>query len=311
MSGVQWGVRSLAIVVSVALLWVLACRSESTGDLTQLSMAEQRAFAGGPEFLPLPAPRPGDWLAEHSEPGQTFGQWLSAGPNLPHPGRRTIYLVGLGDLDDRLQMDTLVDYTESFFGLPVVVLPPIAADATAHRSRVRAGHRQLHTVEVLRNLRGALPTDAYCLLAVTMEDLYPADDWQFVFGQASLADRVGVFSFTRYLGDLDGAEPTQTAVLYRRALQTMSHEIGHMFGIQHCTAYACNMNGSNSLRESDTQPMHLCPVCLRKIHRATGVDLLKRYRALLAIYERLAIDEAAAVASRLAARIEAPPAGSP
>ena len=25
---------------------------------------------------PLPRPRPGDWLAEHDEPGQTFGEYL-------------------------------------------------------------------------------------------------------------------------------------------------------------------------------------------------------------------------------------------
>jgi hypothetical protein len=29
---------------------------------------------------PLPAPRPGDWLAEHDEPGQTFAEYLDARP---------------------------------------------------------------------------------------------------------------------------------------------------------------------------------------------------------------------------------------
>jgi hypothetical protein len=29
---------------------------------------------------PLPPPRPGDWLAEHPEPGQTFGEYPDAQP---------------------------------------------------------------------------------------------------------------------------------------------------------------------------------------------------------------------------------------
>jgi hypothetical protein len=32
-----------------------------------------------------------------------------------------------------------------------------------------------------------------------------------------------------------------------------------------CTAYACLMNGSNHQEEKDRRPMHLCPVCLRKL----------------------------------------------
>mgnify|MGYP000107882883 CR=1 FL=1 len=34
--------------------------------------------------------------------------------------------------------------------------------------------------------------------AVTMTDLYPSEDWNFVFGQASLRNRVGAYSFARY-----------------------------------------------------------------------------------------------------------------
>ena len=38
-----------------------------------------------------------------------------------------------------------------------------------------------------------------------------------------------------------------------------------MFGISHCVHFHCRMNGSDSLEESDRSPMHLCPVCLRKL----------------------------------------------
>ena len=33
---------------------------------------------------------------------------------------------------------------------------------------------------------------------MSLIDLYPRDEWNFVFGLASIRDRTGVFSFARY-----------------------------------------------------------------------------------------------------------------
>jgi archaemetzincin len=38
-----------------------------------------------------------------------------------------------------------------------------------------------------------------------------------------------------------------------------------MFGFDHCTAYACGMNGSNSAEEMDRSPLAFCPECSAKI----------------------------------------------
>jgi archaemetzincin len=43
------------------------------------------------------------------------------------------------------------------------------------------------------------------------------------------------------------------------------------------------MNGSNHLAESDRRPLHLCPVCLRKLQWSVGFDVLARYSALEAL----------------------------
>jgi archaemetzincin len=53
-----------------------------------------------------------------------------------------------------------------------------------------------------------------------------------------------------------------------------------MFGLAHCTYFNCLMNGSNHLVESDRRPLHLCPVCLRKLQWSIDFDLLKRYTEL-------------------------------
>jgi archaemetzincin len=53
-----------------------------------------------------------------------------------------------------------------------------------------------------------------------------------------------------------------------------------MFGLAHCTYFNCLMNGSNHLTESDRRPLHLCPVCLRKLQWNIGFDVVGRYTAL-------------------------------
>ncbi len=46
------------------------------------------------------------------------------------------------------------------------------------------------------------------------------------------------------------------------------------------------MNGSNNLEESDAAPMHLGPLCLRKLQSSVGFDPLHRYRTLEKFYAR-------------------------
>jgi len=206
----------------------------------------ERAFA--PEgFTPLGKPRPGDWLAEHPERGQTFEQFVASRPFRTTPQRRTIYLVALGEAGSPMRglMPTMVRYAASFFAMPARELPPIAVGAldVTERRNPHTGQRQLLTTDILDALRGRAPADAYCLLAVTDIDLYPEPSWNFVFGQASAADRVGVYSMARYQ---PAVEP--------RSLKVMAHEVGHMFGLAHCVHYECLMNGSNHLEESDRRP---------------------------------------------------------
>jgi archaemetzincin len=70
-----------------------------------------------------------------------------------------------------------------------------------------------------------------------------------------------------------------------RVCRTGSHELGHCFGIAHCTYYACSMQSTASIVEDPRQPPYLCPVDLEKVLKATGADVKEKYRALLAFCE--------------------------
>ena len=40
------------------------------------------------------------------------------------------------------------------------------------------------------------------------------------------------------------------------------------------------MNESSSIEAATTQPLFLCPVCLRKLHKVLCFDLAERYKAM-------------------------------
>jgi len=125
------------------------------------------------------------------------------------------------------------------------------------------------------------------------EDLYPEPLWNFVFGQASITSGVGVYSFARYDPVFYGQKRTKDyeKILLKRSCKVLTHEMAHMFGLNHCIYYRCVLNGSNHLEESDARPLHLCPVCLRKLHHSIGFDVCDRYRRLYYFYQRVGFNE--------------------
>ena len=79
------------------------------------------------------------------------------------------------------------------------------------------------------------------------------------------------------------SQPTD-ATLLKRACRVAAHEICHVFGLRHCSKWRCLMNGSNSIVESDSRPVLLCPDCLEKLEWRLGFDRKKRYSGLRAFY---------------------------
>ena len=53
-----------------------------------------------------------------------------------------------------------------------------------------------------------------------------------------------------------------------------------MFGIKHCIAYECGMNGSNHSEERDRQPVEFCPECQAKLWWTCKLDPVARSDAL-------------------------------
>ena len=234
----------------------------------------------------LGKPQPGDWLDRHAEPGQTFRQYVRSRPVRPTADRRTIYVQPLGSFSrtQRKIISQTAQFMGIYFGLPVKVrqdLPLSIIPEKARRVHPSWGDKQILSTHVLYEvLRPRMPKDACVLIAFTTSDLWPGEGWNFVFGQAALRERVGVWSIYRN-GDPDESDDAYRLCL-RRTLKTATHETGHMFSMMHCTLFECNMCGCNHRAESDRRPLALCPNCLAKLCYATGADPEKRFEQLIA-----------------------------
>ena len=288
-----------------------------------------------------------DWLAQYSEPRQSYqtfvrecpwlsrrkvksykGGFVSDGSDLPHkyPGS-TIYILPLGDFTTQSDcipaINKLVKFTKIFYGLPVKVLSGVNLDITdssihwVHEdilgkdkrsklfSRHQDGHSQLRIDSGLQKLKGYMPEDGLCMIALTMCDLYEARSDIFVAGMAAGNQRVAIFSLFRYNPCLDFSgefwyqytskykfsTEEKTRLILQRSCRLLVHELGHLLGIGHCVYYNCLMNGSGHLEEDFRQPMFLCPVDLHKIQALCGIDLSTRYASLRDFYSENGMQE--------------------
>ncbi len=278
------------LVPCAALAIAMAADLCSAGE----GESQDRLPAALARLLPLHTklgpPQPGDWLAEHKEPGQSYSQYLRGQPLRVERKRRVIYVQPLGEFDSaqRKVLERTAEFLGIYFQLPANVRKDLSLDvipAPARREHPTWHVKQILSTYVLNDvLRPRLPADACAYIALTTSDLWPGRGWNFVFGQASLSERVGVWSIARN-GDPHG-DGAAFRLCLLRTLKTASHETGHMFSMQHCTLYECNMCGSNHREEADRRPLWLCPHCLAKLCHATGADPVRRFKDLAAFSRR-------------------------
>jgi len=277
-----------------ATAWIAVAAAISAGPANAEEPSQAALPAMFERLLPLHTklgpPQPHDWLAEHNEPGQSYSQYLRDQPIRVDKQRRVIYVQPLGEFDpaQRKVLRQTAEFLGIYFQLPVKVREDLSLDvipAAARREHPTWHVKQILSTYVLdKVLRPRLPADACAYIALTTSDLWPGRGWNFVFGQASLSERVGVWSIARN-GDPHGGD-AEFRLCLLRTLKTASHETGHMFSMQHCTLYECNMCGSNHREEADRRPLWLCPHCLAKLCHATGADPIQRFKDLAAFSKR-------------------------
>ncbi|KIO51251.1 Zn-dependent protease [Flavobacterium hibernum] len=227
----------------------------------------------------LAEPVYGDWLFSHKEKGQSFEQYFRSKHVCPTAEANIIYLQPIGNFNalQKKQIQLTNEYLEIYFQLKTKTLKPISNDVVPNSSRrmIAEGHEQLLAGYLLNDvLKEIKPLNRIALMGLSELDLYPKPEWNYVFGLASYHDKVGVSSIYRLQDGELTAENFNLCL--SRLLKISSHEIGHMFGLHHCTTANCVMNGTNNMGETDRHSIRLCSVCQRKLNSCIPYDNKKR-----------------------------------
>jgi archaemetzincin len=265
-------------IVIIALLF-LSCNSKDGDYFSSIRQNDSS----------LLNPLPGEWRYYHEEAHQSFDDYKKLNPKKAIFGTTKLYLLPLGSFSD-LQLKAIEStraYLEIFFQLKTELLESVSDKMIPDSAkRLRSDSSiQLHTAYIFKHfLKGKIPVNGCALMAISEKDIYPGPRWNFVFGIASYKDRIGVSSMYRYQDG--GLNNNNFLLCLRRLITTASHEIGHMFSIHHCVTAKCAMNGSNSLPESDLQPLRLCTECQQKLQWNIGYDNKKRVSDLISYFRR-------------------------
>ena len=112
---------------------------------------------------------------------------------------------------------------------------------------------QYSSRELLAWIAARAPHDGTKVLAITDVDLF-IPVLTFVFGEAQLGGRAAIVSMWRL------ASPS-ASVMRARLLKESVHELGHTFGLVHCTLPACVMTRSPGVPAVDAKSDRLCADC--------------------------------------------------
>lgn len=271
----------------------------AVGPLAGMSPLERRLYVHPEAFTPLGEVQENWWRARVAERDQTYADFVVSQPNQVTAGRDRLYLLPLGVFPTEMVVSAdfvmlvrspplswLADHLQRFYGLPVTVMDAQSLDAMELPTRTFKGHAQYDAGALLSAIAGQIPADAYSMTAVLNRDLYVFDEQEYAFGYGLHRDRLAVMSFARFDPVSHGRARTEgwQEDLMRRSLSVLAHEVGHTFGMRHCAYYSCLLNGVSHPREVDETPLHLCPVCLRKLAFLETIDPVARYERLADFY---------------------------
>lgn len=282
-------IHHLLLNLFVIILFTFSCTQKSQESNTDVETFTSNEYKKLNKLnTKLGEANRGEWLDYKDEPGQLFEEYINSNPVVPTKKRNKIYILPIGEFNkiEKYVLNETAEFIHIFFKLEVIIqktIPSSVIPISAQRNNFDI--LQFHTKYILyKILMKNMPADAIVYTAITSNDLYPADDWNFVFGQANIKKGVGVSSIYRL--KYDSLDTSNYHLFLKRIAETATHETCHMFSMLHCKDYKCMMNGSMHLEEADSKPLHLCPECLTKLIWCTNQDVIERYDNLKVFFDK-------------------------
>ena len=169
-----------------------------------------------------------------------------------------IILKLIGDIDSDV-LEELKERLKQTFGCPLETVHEDYRLEKAYDSR----RKQYLATKILSRLKKSGVAKGEKVLGIVDVDLY-APGLNFIFGQAEIAAGVAIISLSRLRQDYYGLPPDE-ALFLDRAVKEAVHELGHTFGLEHCSNEKCVMHFSNSLADTDLKQAAFCSRCRPKL----------------------------------------------
>lgn len=176
-----------------------------------------------------------------------------------------LYLVAIGSVPDKV-WEWIEGTAADWFPLPVRRLPALSIPDSAFDGK----RKQYQSVEIMKLVAQNAPQDASRILGVTDVDL-SIPMLSFLFGQAQLDGTVAVVSLSRLRQEFYGL-PASDDLLRERLTKEVLHEMGHTFGLVHCSEQKCAMSLSTHIAMVDTKSEQYCSRC--------GLQIAERFASL-------------------------------
>ena len=178
-----------------------------------------------------------------------------------------LYLVAIGNVPANA-LEWIENTAAEWFPLPIRRLPSLSIPESAYDAK----REQYQSVEIMKMLSQSAPRDASRVLGVTDVDL-SIPMLSFLFGQAQFDGPIAVVSLCRLQQEFYGLPP-QESLLRERTVKEVLHELGHTFGLVHCSEPACVMSLATHIELVDAKSEQYCARCgMRLVQRFTSREV--------------------------------------
>jgi len=163
-------------------------------------------------------------------------------------------VVAIGDVPEAA-LQWAEDAAAEWFPLPVRRLAALEIPEGAYDPK----RKQYQSIEIMKMLAQSAPSDAIRILGITDVDL-ALPVLSFLFGQAQLDGPVALVSLARLRQEFYGLPP-DSQLLRERTVKEVLHELGHTFGLTHCSQRECTMSLATHIGGVDAKSERYCERC--------------------------------------------------